>query len=257
LKENLLQKLNENLKNLKHFFKTCDPKDPNIIKIARMLRGEINKLSQNRSFSQNNSQLDEDLFVYFSKLSEEFEMIPSRLEQERRLSKNSFSSETSNMFKEFYGKLGAKNPLTPVMSENDLFNSNFEESEFQNIYDNLERTYQPKLARMDIEENGSVNEGLEVLLENFSGFLNQIRRTVDSTSQKHVKKSFESRIGTFENKWKEVVHQMILGNVRLEAKKLQHNGDIFFQNKVRDCFKIFYKFIEPWCKQLDKFSQSH
>ena len=90
---------------------------------------------------------------------------------------------------------------------------------------------------MDIEENGSINESFEALLENFSGFLGQIRRTMEESSHKRIQKSFESRIGTFESKWKEVIHQLILGNVRLEAKKLQHDGQLFFQNKVFPFFR--------------------
>jgi hypothetical protein len=180
--------------------------------------------------------MNEDLFVYFSKLSEEFDMISSRVDSQSPSTqfKNSFGSENSNLYLDFYKQINQrqKNILPTIVSEKELFNSNLEDSEFHNVYENLERMYKPKMIQMDIEENGNLNEGLEALLEGFSGFLRQIRNTFSTDSHELIKKSFDSRMEAYESKWKEIIHQMILGNVKLESKKSQIGGDIFFQNKV-------------------------
>ena len=234
LKENLLEGLNESLKNLKKFFKTCDPKDPHVIRLAKLLKEEISKIANQKNSQSNNTSGDEDVFVYFSKLSEEFDTINSRMERGSQFSRVSFASNGSNLYLDFYKRMGEKpkKTLPTVISDREMFISDLEESEFQNVYDNLEQTYKPKLVKMDIEGNRNINQGLEALLEGFSGFLGQIRKTFEIDSQIQIKKSLESRIGNFESKWKEVIHQMILGNVRLEAKKLQAGEDLFFKNKV-------------------------
>ena len=226
LRENLLNELNHSLSNMKDFFRNCDPKDPNVIRLAKLLKSEINKVASQNAIGQSN-QIDDSLFGYFSKLSEEFDVINSRVDP-RPVSGNLANSsllEHSGLYSDFYRHLN-RDPRRASTVKAQL-----EESQFQVIYDNLERTYKPRLVSMGIEDNGNVNEGLEALLEGFSGFLQQVRGTLRGATE-HVKKSFEGRVAAFEGKWGEVLRHMILGNVKLEARRQRTGGELFFRDKV-------------------------
>ena len=86
----------------------------------------------------------------------------------------------------------------------------------------LERFLGPKMLSFEEQDNESIDRSLQRMLGGFRRLLGQIKRLHEQGQfEGNIQAAFEMKSGAFETKLRDLVHQYLQANVRLEKAQIK------------------------------------